>query len=99
MPTLCEPWPGNTNAKDIFSFPESEFEQGSAPRKTTANPFDQNFLAGLDTSITNSLIQRKRNRGGRCIAVAINRHDDFAAINTEFLPGSFDNADVGLVRN
>src|SRR5471032_475916 len=88
MPTLCEPWPGKTNANAVMGWEILLFssmngaggavclsivDQGSAPGDAAA-ALKQQSLAAPDLARADGDVERQRNGGGRRVAVFGHRH-------------------------
>src|SRR6185369_12860269 len=85
MPTVCEPWPGKTNANEVIAClfclsslsvprqPRSQVQQHSAPGEAAADAFEQHGVAALDLAAAHTVVECQRDRRSRRVAVLVDR--------------------------
>src|SRR5205085_8023212 len=111
MPTDCEPCPGKTNANEAIACVSpmvrkekpraaaSEIEQHRAPGEAAADALEQDGVAAADLAGAHRDVERQRNRGGRGVAVLVDRDDELVQRQLQLLRGALHDANVRLVRD
>src|SRR6185437_6324955 len=108
MPTDCEPWPGNTNAKwgrgeasllvlSVMALSGARLitNHRRRPGKPAAERFQQQVLPALHAPGTHRGIQCQRHRTRRRVGVLVDGDDHLFHWHVEALGGGFDDAHVG----
>src|SRR6478672_7489365 len=96
MPTAWEPCPGKTKANVVMRVIEVlQSCEYRTPGESAADAFHHHVMAGLNPSVPHSLVESKRNRCGRSIAVLIDGHHHFLQRQAEFFRRALHDADVG----
>ena len=100
MPTDCEPCPGNTKAIFIdFDAPSSNRTSTEPQVNPPPTPCSSTFCPWRMRPSRTRDVECQRHRGGRRVAMLVDRYDQSVFADTQALGGRGQDADVGLMRD